>query len=29
VERIGARLGRAAPEELDLVIEGLLEIIGG
>ena len=28
VERIGARLGRAAPEELALVTEGLLEIIG-
>lgn len=28
VERIGSRLGRAAPEELDLVIEGLLEIVG-
>ena len=28
VERIGPRLGRAAPEELDLVIEGLLEIVG-
>jgi mRNA interferase MazF len=28
VERIGARLGRAAPEELAQVIEGLNEIIG-
>lgn len=28
VERIGPRIGRAAPEELDLVIEGLLEIVG-
>ena len=28
VERIGARLGRAAPEEVALVVEGLLEIIG-
>jgi mRNA interferase MazF len=28
VERIGARLGRATPEELALVTEGLLEIIG-
>ena len=28
VERIGARLGRAAPEEVTLVVEGLLEIIG-
>jgi mRNA interferase MazF len=27
-ERIGKRLGRAAPEELALVIEGLNEIIG-
>lgn len=28
VERIGGRLGRAAPEVLDQVIEGLNEIIG-
>ena len=28
VERIGKRLGRAAPEELSQIIEGLLEIIG-
>ena len=28
IERVGARLGRAAPEELALVVEGLLEIIG-
>lgn len=28
VERIGKRLGRAAPEELTQVIDGLLEIIG-
>jgi mRNA interferase MazF len=28
VERIGAKLGRATPEELALVIEGLNEIIG-
>lgn len=28
VERIGARLGRASPEELARVIEGLDEIIG-
>ena len=28
VERIGARLGRATPEELSQVIEGLNEIIG-
>jgi len=28
VERIGKRLGRAAPEELAQVIDGLLEIIG-
>ena len=27
VERIGARLGRASPEELALVVEGLNEII--
>jgi mRNA interferase MazF len=29
VERIGKRLGRATPEELAKVIEGLGEIIGG
>jgi mRNA interferase MazF len=28
VERVGKRLGRASPEELDHVIEGLLEIVG-
>lgn len=28
VERIGKRLGRAVPEELAQVIDGLLEIIG-
>jgi mRNA interferase MazF len=28
VERIGKRLGRAAPEEVAQVIDGLLEIIG-
>jgi len=28
VERIGARLGRASPEEMSHVIEGLDEIIG-
>src|SRR6516162_5658866 len=28
VERIGARLGRAMPEVLDQVVEGLNEIIG-
>ena len=28
VERIGARLGRASPEELSLVVEGLIEIVG-
>jgi len=28
VERIGAKLGRAAPEELAQVVEGLNEIIG-
>lgn len=28
VERIGARLGRASPEELTQVVEGLDEIIG-
>lgn len=27
-ERIGKRLGRAAPEELAQVLEGLLEIVG-
>ncbi len=29
VERLGKRLGRARPEELDQVVEGLNEIIGG
>jgi mRNA interferase MazF len=28
VERIGARLGRASPEELTQVVEGLTEVIG-
>lgn len=28
VERVGTRLGRATPEELALVVEGLLEIVG-
>ena len=28
VERIGKRLGRATPEELGQVIDGLLEIVG-
>ena len=28
VERIGKRLGRAAPEELAQVIDGLLEVVG-
>jgi mRNA interferase MazF len=28
VERIGKRLGRAAPEEISQVIEGLMEILG-
>ena len=28
IERIGARLGRASPEEIQQVIEGLNEIIG-
>ena len=28
VERIGKRLGRATPEELALVVEGLNEIVG-
>jgi mRNA interferase MazF len=28
VERIGARLGRASPEELDKVVAGLVEIVG-
>ncbi|MDX9767139.1 MAG: type II toxin-antitoxin system PemK/MazF family toxin [Ectothiorhodospiraceae bacterium] len=28
VDRIGARIGRALPEELSLVIEGLNEIVG-
>lgn len=28
VERIGKRLGRAAPEELSQVLEGLFEIVG-
>lgn len=28
VERIGKRLGRAAPEEVDQIVEGLNEILG-
>ncbi len=28
IERIGARLGRAEPEELAKVVEGVMEIIG-
>lgn len=28
VERIGKRMGRASPEEMDQVIEGLNEIVG-
>ena len=28
-ERLGSKLGRASAEELDLVIEGLNEIVGG
>jgi len=28
-ERIGRRLGRASPEELAQVVEGLMEIVGG
>ena len=28
VERIGSRLGRATPEEMGKVVEGLIEIIG-
>lgn len=27
-ERIGARIGRASPEELDQIVAGLVEIIG-
>jgi mRNA interferase MazF len=29
VKRIGHRIGKASPEELSLIIEGLNEIIGG
>ena len=29
VERIGGRVGRASPEEVAQVLEGLLEILGG
>ena len=29
VQRIGKRIGRLAPEELDQLIEGLNEIVGG
>ena len=28
IERIGARLGRASPEEMAKVVEGVMEIIG-
>jgi mRNA interferase MazF len=28
VERIGKKIGRVAPEELDQIVEGLNEIIG-
>lgn len=28
-ERLGAKIARATPEELDLVLEGLSEILGG
>jgi len=28
-ERLGKRLGRLSPEELNKVVEGLLEIVGG
>ena len=28
-ERLGKRIGRALPEELDQIIEGLMEIVGG
>lgn len=28
-ERLGKRVGRISPEELDLIVEGLNEIIGG
>ena len=29
VERIGKKMGRVTPEELDMLIEGLNEIVGG
>ncbi|MBI3465175.1 MAG: type II toxin-antitoxin system PemK/MazF family toxin [Planctomycetes bacterium] len=29
VERIGSKIGRASPDELDRLIEGLTEIVGG
>jgi mRNA interferase MazF len=29
VERLGKKLGRVAPEELDRIVEGLEEIIAG
>jgi len=29
VERLGKRIGKASPEELDQIIEGLNELIGG
>jgi len=28
-ERLGPRIGRLAPEELELIVEGLNEIVGG
>jgi mRNA interferase MazF len=28
IERIGSRLGRATPEEMAKVVEGVMEIIG-
>jgi len=28
-ERLGKRIGRISPEELDLIVEGLNEIVGG
>jgi len=29
VERLGKKIGRVTPDELDQIIEGLNEIIGG
>jgi hypothetical protein len=29
VQRLGKRIGQISPEELDTIIEGLNEIIGG